>query len=57
MGDVISKLNGQPVPGRLELGDTIGNLQAGDTISIDFLRGGSAEKVRVRLDAKPEEGE
>jgi membrane protease YdiL (CAAX protease family) len=53
-GDVITAVNGEPVADVLGLRRVIRKRQWGDTVSVEFLRGGTAQRLDVVL-VKPKE--
>jgi S1-C subfamily serine protease len=52
-GDVITKVNGEPVTPRNDIADLIAGLQPGDTVTLDVYRGSDHRKVRVKLGERP----
>src|SRR5262249_30736742 len=53
-GDVLLRLNGRPLRAvRNELTDLVGALEPGTGITLDLLRDGTAQQLRVVLEATP----
>jgi S1-C subfamily serine protease len=52
-GDVITKVNGEPVTPRHDIADLIARLRPGDTVTLDVYRGRDHRKVKVKLGERP----
>jgi S1-C subfamily serine protease len=52
-GDVIVAVNGQAVLSSTSLAELIASKKPGETVSLDILRGGQAQKLDVTLQARP----
>ncbi|TAL44587.1 MAG: PDZ domain-containing protein [Salinibacterium sp.] len=51
VGDVITKLNGIPITGKTDITAQVRSLPAGATVTITYVRGGSATTTKVTLGA------
>lgn len=56
-GDIITRMNGQPIEGRNDLTRRIAQVRPGETIQLDILREGRRQTVNVRAGARPPESE
>ena len=52
-GDLITKLNGQPVNSAVDLSRIIDALKPGDTMSVTYVRGTGTHTVQVKLGTRP----
>jgi S1-C subfamily serine protease len=52
-GDVITKVNGNPVTPQRDIADLIAGLSPGDTVTLDVYRGNNHRKVKVKLAERP----
>jgi S1-C subfamily serine protease len=52
-GDVITKVNGNPVTPRNDIADLIAGLHPGDTVTLDVYRGKAHRTVQVKLTERP----
>jgi S1-C subfamily serine protease len=49
LGDIIAAIDGKPVRNMADLLATLRDYQVGDSVTVEFLRGGKKESARVRL--------
>jgi S1-C subfamily serine protease len=52
-GDVITKVNGEPVTPQNDIADLIAGLSPGETVTLDVYRGKDHRKVKVKLTERP----
>lgn len=56
-GDVVTRMNGQPIQGSNDLTRRIGRVRPGETIRLEVLRDGRRQTVNIRAGARPPESE
>lgn len=57
IGDIVTKINGQPIRNRTDLTRRIGQVRPGDTIRLEILRDGRRQTVSLRAAARPSESD
>lgn len=55
VGDRITSVDGKKVAEADNVADSIADLQPGDEVDVEYVRGGEESKVRVRLGTRPEQ--
>ncbi|MDQ7814044.1 MAG: trypsin-like peptidase domain-containing protein [Brevundimonas sp.] len=57
LGDIVIRMNGQPILGRNDLTRRIGQVRPGETVRLEVLRDGRRQTVNVRAGTRPPESE
>ncbi|HEY0598911.1 MAG TPA: trypsin-like peptidase domain-containing protein [Brevundimonas sp.] len=57
VGDVVTRLNGQPIRGRTDLTRRIAQARPGETVRLEIIRDGRRQTVSIRAGARPPESE